>query len=105
MPTTKQKAKSKTLAAPLGRRPGCQGGAQRGGRGGTRREQYLDSPAFDHTLAARVLFLAAVPTFGYDSKQKLSLTDCPFFRSKPRRRHLCRRQRSTSHSQDEVTKG
>src|SRR6185295_11144861 len=83
MPTTKQKAKSKTLAAPLGRRPGCQGGAQRGGRGGTRREQYLDSPAFDHTLAARVLFLAAVPTFGYDSKQKLSLTDCPFFRSKP----------------------
>src|SRR6185295_18161407 len=96
MPTTKQKAKSKTLAAPLGRRPGCQGVAQRGCRGGTRREQYLDSPAFDHTLAARVLFLAAVPTFGDDSKQKLSLTDCPFFRSKPTLLHRVEERESTS---------
>jgi len=49
-----QNTENKILAAHRGEGLGSQGGAQQGT--GARGEQYLDSPARSHTLAAGILF-------------------------------------------------
>src|SRR6059036_2583668 len=83
---TKHMAANNSLAAHLGGGRGSQGGAQQGT--GARGEQYLDGLARSHTIAALELF--APDTFPHTksehSKTKIILSECPFFRSKPKGR-------------------
>ncbi len=74
--------KNKTLAEHHDGGLDSQGGAQQGT--GARGEQYLDGPGRSHKIARKVLF--GTSTVGAPkhvlSHKKISLSHCPFFRSK-----------------------
>ncbi len=79
-----QTTKNKILAAHHGAGWGSQGGAQKGT--GARGEQYLDGPDRSHTITRSGFVLGPQDRAPKLNKNKNSLSNCPFFRSKRTRR-------------------